>query len=242
MYHSVLPEAQAQPDPYGVTVSTARLDRQLRWLRRRGLRGVSVDRLLRAVAAAPPGDPSVRRLVGLTFDDGYADFLTHALPLLRAHRCTATLFVLPGRLGGHNAWDTPGPKKRLLTADGIRAVAEAGMEIGSHGLSHVSLPGLADDDALRAETADSRALLREITGQEVAGFCYPYGHVDARSVGAVRAAGYDYACAIDTPRALAGSAGRHALPRVHVGSGDTTPRLHLKRLLQPVRRRAVTLS
>jgi peptidoglycan/xylan/chitin deacetylase (PgdA/CDA1 family) len=238
MYHSVLPAARATPDPYNVTVSTARLSRQLRWLRRRGLRGVSVGELLRAAAAGPGG---ARGLVGLTFDDGYADFLHHALPVLRRHGCTATAFVLPGRLGGLNAWDAPGPRKPLLTADGIRAVAEAGIEIGSHGLTHVALPRLAGAagaaDALRAEVADSRALLRGITGQEVAGFCYPYGTVDARAIEAVRAAGYDYACAID-PGPLTC---RHALPRVHVGADDTAPRLTAKRLLHPLRRRGVAL-
>ncbi len=40
-----------------------------------------------------------RGLVGLTFDDGYADFLHEALPVLRSHGCTATVFVLPGRPG-----------------------------------------------------------------------------------------------------------------------------------------------
>ncbi|MGP3967800.1 polysaccharide deacetylase family protein [Streptomyces sp. 6N223] len=236
MYHSVLPAPQATPDPYNVTVSTDRLDRQLRWLRRRGLRGVSVGELLRAAATGPGG---ARGLVGLTFDDGYTDFLHHALPVLLRHGCTATAFVLPGRLGGVNTWDMPGPRKPLLTADGIRAVARAGIEIGSHGLTHVSLPRLADadPDALRAEAADSRALLREITGREVAGFCYPYGTVDARAIDAVRAAGYDYACAID-PGPLTC---RHALPRVHVGADDTAPRLTAKRLLHPLRRRGVAL-
>ena len=69
------------------------------------------------------------------------------------------------------------------------------MEIGSHGLDHVSLPE-ADDTRLSAETVRSRAILQELIGQQIRGFCYPYGHVDARVVKAVQAAGYDYACAV----------------------------------------------
>ncbi|WP_407552919.1 polysaccharide deacetylase family protein [Streptomyces sp. Pv4-95] len=224
MYHSV---ADVTEDPYHVTVSPDRLHRQLGWLRGRGLRGVGVGELLQARAAGRGAG-----LVGLTFDDGYADFLSDALPLLRRHDCTATVFVLPGRPGGENAWDPLGPRKPLLTEDGIRAVADAGLEVGSHGMLHLDLTSV-DDGALERETAGSRTRLAAVTGQAPDGFCYPYGTVDARAVAAVRAAGYRYACAID-PGPLTSL---HALPRVHIGASDTSWRLHLKRALHPLRRR-----
>ncbi|MFF9812072.1 polysaccharide deacetylase family protein [Streptomyces sp. NPDC014006] len=226
MYHSV---GDCSHDPYRVTVSPARLDRQLRWLRGRGLKGVSVAELLAARARG-----AGRYLVGLTFDDGYADFVDNALPVLARWQCTATLFVLPGRLGGVNAWDPLGPRKPLLTADGVRCAAEAGVEIGSHGLTHIDLTR-ADDITLKAETADSRALLEELTGRPVTGFCYPYGSADQRAVNAVREAGYGYACAVD-PGSLNGP---HALPRVHIGQNDVSVRLHLKYRLHRLRRRPV---
>lgn len=224
MYHSV---SDCTQDPYRITVAPARLERQLRWLRERGLRGVGVGRLLRERAAGRAAG-----LVGLTFDDGYADFLTGALPVLRRHGCTATVFVLPGRLGGVNAWDEEGPRKPLLDADGVRAVAAAGMEVGSHGLLHTDLT-TADDAGLERETAHSRALLTELTGTAPEGFCYPYGTCDRRAVEAVRAAGYGYACAID-PGPLTGL---HALPRVHIDARDTAVRLYAKKVLHPLRRR-----
>lgn len=143
MYHSV---ADPTDDPYGITVSPERLDEQLRLLGRRGLTGVGVGALLRARA-----EGRARGLVGLTFDDGYRDFTDHALPLLRRHGCTATVFVLPGRPGGENAWDALGPRKPLLSEDGVRAAAAAGMEIGSHGLCHQDITAVTDDE-LREET------------------------------------------------------------------------------------------
>ncbi|MFF8971373.1 polysaccharide deacetylase family protein [Streptomyces sp. NPDC014995] len=219
MYHSV---GDCSHDPYRITVSPRRLDRQLRWLRRRGLRGVGVRELLTSRARGAGQD-----LVGLTFDDGYADFVLHALPLLRRHGCGATLFVLPGRLGGDNAWDPLGPRKPLLSAEGIRHAAAEGIEIGSHGLTHVDLTRV-DDALLQAEVRDSRTLLSEVTGADVHGFCYPYGRLHRRAVDAVRAAGYTYACATD-PGHLTGLL---ALPRVHFGENDTAWRLYLKHRLR----------
>ncbi|MEU6536509.1 polysaccharide deacetylase family protein [Streptomyces sp. NPDC047000] len=226
MYHSV---SDCADDPYRITVTPRRLEAQLRWLRGRGLRGVSLTELLAARALG-----AGRGLVGLTFDDGYADFVTGALPVLRRWGCNATLFVLAGRLGGDNCWDPLGPRKPLLTADGVRAAVAQGVEIGSHGLTHADLTR-AGETALRAETAASRALLTELTGAPVDGFCYPYGTVDARAVGAVRAAGYGYACAID-PGPLTGP---YALPRLHIGQHDTAVRLYLKLRLHRLRRRPV---
>ncbi|MCX5381765.1 polysaccharide deacetylase family protein [Streptomyces sp. NBC_00083] len=223
MYHSV---SHTTDDPYRITVSPPRFERQLRWLRRHGLTGVGMAELLRARAAG-----TARGLVGLTFDDGYADFTSEVLPLLRRYECTATVFVLPGLLGATNEWDPLGPRRPLLDERGIQQAVTWGMEVASHGLRHVDLVD-ADEDTLRREVRDSRQLLKELTGHDVTGFCYPYGAVDVRAADAVRAAGYQYACAID-PGPLTG---RFALPRVHVGERDTAWRLQLKRSLHRWRR------
>ena len=215
MYHSVEPY---QADPYQVTVHPRRFDRQLRWLRRRGLRGVSMSELLRARR-----DGRGAGLVGLTFDDGYADFVTEVLPALHRYGFGATVFVIPGALGGHNSWDEPGPRKPLMTAAQVRRAADAGVEIGSHSLRHIRLPE-AGDDELTEQVHRSREILARITGRAVTGFCYPYGGAGEREVRAVRAAGYDYACGVHASPL----AGRHAIPRAFIGDRDTAPRLFAK--------------
>jgi peptidoglycan/xylan/chitin deacetylase (PgdA/CDA1 family) len=217
MYHSVAPYEQ---DPYGITVSPARFERQMRWLRRRGLRGVSMGVLLSAWRAG-----RVRGLIGLTFDDGYADFVEHALPVLAQCGFGATAFPVAGLLGGHNDWDPDGPRKPLMTAAQVRHVADAGIEIGSHGLRHIPLPG-TPAAALAAEAAESRAILQAASGQEVAGFCYPWGYLDAATVVAVQAAGYSYGCAIwRTPEA-----GLFALTRAYIDDDDTCVHLVAKEI------------
>jgi peptidoglycan/xylan/chitin deacetylase (PgdA/CDA1 family) len=218
MYHSVSPYDE---DPYEVTVSPERFECQMRWLRARGLRGVSMRELLDAAAEGRSGG-----LVGLTFDDGYQDFAMYARPTLQQYGFTATAFVLAGWLGGHNEWDRPGPRKALLTARQVCEIDDAGIEIGSHGVRHLSLTKV-DPVRRRDEIVRSRAILQEMLGREVLGFCYPYGHVDEHVRESVRVAGYDYACAIWASRGI----GRHAIPRTYVHDHDSAWRLDAKRLV-----------
>jgi peptidoglycan/xylan/chitin deacetylase (PgdA/CDA1 family) len=215
MYHSITPYEE---DPYRITVDPARFERQMRWLRRRGLRGVSMRELVSAWRSG-----QARGLIGLTFDDGYADFFDYALPVLTRYGFGATAFPVAGLLGGHNDWDPDGPRKPLMTAAQVRQIAEAGIEIGSHSLRHVSLPGTSATE-LAAETAESRAILQDASGQDVTGFCYPWGYVDAATVDAVRSAGYSYGCAIwRTPET-----GLHALTRAYVDDDDNCMHLIAK--------------
>ncbi|MEU7899837.1 polysaccharide deacetylase family protein [Nonomuraea sp. NPDC049152] len=251
MYHSV---TKYDSDPLLVTVSPDRFATQMRWLAARGLRGVSMRDLLAAQRSGTAG-----RLVGLTFDDGYADFAAEVVPVLLDHGFTATVFPVAGELGGFNTWDASAgyPRKPLMDADDVRRMSDLGMEVGSHTVGHRSLTTLADDaprvahlgvevgshtvghhslttladDELRHELVASKAALEEIVGAEVTGFCYPYGHVGAREVAAVREAGYHYACAIWKSEI----SGMHALPRTYVGDRDGALRLHAKRLRHRMR-------
>lgn len=208
MYHSI--SASTVPDPHRLRVHPARLDRHLRLLRRLGLRGVSLSELLRARERG-----TAAGLVGLTFDDGYTDFLDDAVPVLQKHGMTGTVYIVAGRLGGQNAWDD-GPRFDLMTADQVRAVAASGQEVGSHTMSHVRLAG-ADPATLSAEIGGSRDVLQEVLQTDVDGFCYPYGSYDDAAADAVQAAGYDHACV--TGDYVPGD--RFTLPRCYVSPLDT---------------------
>jgi peptidoglycan/xylan/chitin deacetylase (PgdA/CDA1 family) len=222
IYHSV---GAYSEDPYQIAVTPERFARQLSWLHCTGLRGVSMGELLRAHA-----EGRAAGMVGLTFDDGYADLLSEALPALERYGFTATAFIVAGRLGGQNDWDPDGPQKPLLTLEQVRLLGGSRIEIGSHGLLHRSLPGLAPE-VLEMETLRSRELLEAIVERSVTGFCYPYGAVDRTAMSAVRNGGYDYAVAINHGRL----SGRWALPRTFVGERDSEWRLRAKRARHRVR-------
>jgi peptidoglycan/xylan/chitin deacetylase (PgdA/CDA1 family) len=226
MYHSISPSAQ--PDPHRIRVHPDRLDRHLRLLRRMGLRGVPLAELLAAQERRADAG-----LVGLTFDDGYTDFLEHAVPVLERHDMRATLYVVAGLLGGENDWD-PGPRLRLLDADGVRAVAAAGHEVGSHTLTHTHLAG-ATAETLEHEVAGGRPVLENLLQRDVPGFCYPWGEFDAAAADAAVAAGYDHACV--TGDYLPGD--RFALPRCYVAPGDGALQLSAKLARHHLRMRGV---
>ena len=208
MYHSISPSAE--PDPHRLRVHPDRLDSHLRLLRRLGLRGVSLTELVRA---ADRGEAA--GLVGITFDDGYTDFLDHAVPVLQRHGMTGTVYVVAGRMGRQNEWDT-GPRLDIMDADRVRAVAAAGQEVGSHTMTHARLAG-ADPAVLAAEVGESRRVLEDVLQAEVASFCYPYGSYDQAAADAVRAAGYDNACVTGDYQ----PGDRVTLPRCYVGPRDT---------------------
>lgn len=215
-YHRVAEVAEN-----ALCVTPSRFAEQMAWLERHGLRGVGAGALLDAMRAGRH-----RGLVGITFDDGYASLMEAALPTLLRRGFTATMFIVAGLLGGTNEWDPP-PVWPLMSADHVRELAAAGMEIGSHTVTHRRLAG-ADADQLKAELSDSRASLSDLIGTPIRGFAYPYGSMDVAAQRAVRDAGYDYACAANTPL---NELGVMTLPRMFIAECDGDIRMMAKRLL-----------
>jgi peptidoglycan/xylan/chitin deacetylase (PgdA/CDA1 family) len=168
-----------------------RFEAQLRMLRRLRFRVISFGE---HVARLREGALS-RRTAVITIDDGYLDNLEIAYPILRHFDVPATLFMVSGRIGGVNDWDTKGELagRRLLGGDELRKIAAGGIEIGAHTRSHPNLPVL-DAVQVGAEIAGSKADLEAELESRVDLFAYPYGRHDEQAVSAVRRAGFYAAC------------------------------------------------
>jgi peptidoglycan/xylan/chitin deacetylase (PgdA/CDA1 family) len=216
MYHRVAEMAENS-----LVVTPSRFAEQMTWLKRHGLRGVGVGTLVDAMRAGRQ-----RGLVGITFDDGYANLVEAALPAMLRHGFTATMFIVSGLMGGTTEW-YEGAAWPLMSAERVRELAAAGMEIGSHTITHLRLAG-ADADQLKAEVSDSKASLSDLIGAPIRGFAYPYGSMDTAAQRAVRDAGYDYACAANTPMT---ELGLMTLPRMFIAECDGDIRMAAKRLL-----------
>jgi peptidoglycan/xylan/chitin deacetylase (PgdA/CDA1 family) len=230
-YHAV---TRLDEDPNKVSTSPDRFESHMLALKRRTMRGVSVRKLLRAWHAGES-----KGLVGITFDDGYKDFLQAALPILEKYAFSATLFVVADKLGKANDWEHwhhPRPELKLLEPADLRAIVQRGVEIGSHSMSHPKLPEL-HRESLEWEVSASRRFLGEVLGEAVEGFCYPYGILDDASIRAVRRAGYAYACAVNERVEVSA----YDLPRIPVSEVDNPLRFAAKLRIHPHYRRAKKL-
>jgi peptidoglycan/xylan/chitin deacetylase (PgdA/CDA1 family) len=191
-YHRLLAdEPTRERDPKRISVSAARFRSHMQWLKRLGYRSVRLDDYARDLrqGCAPRG-----RCVGISFDDGYVEVLRLGLPILREVGFTATIFGVPGELGGKNAWDDG--RAALMSADEFRAWDAAGMTVGAHTATHARLPKVPVDQAAR-EISESKRLLEDVLQKPVTTFAYPYGERNAEVVRLVEAAGFEAAYATD---------------------------------------------
>ncbi len=117
--------------------------------------------------------------VCITFDDGNASDVDHALPALQERGLRATFFVVAGRVG----------ESQFLGEDAIRALAAAGMGVGCHGMRHRPWRRLGDR-ALREELVDAKNVLEGIVARSVDEAACPFGSYDRRVLAALRAGGY----------------------------------------------------
>ena len=174
-----------------------------------GLRGLYVTprlltQQLRELQAAPGASfttlsewnrqrPAARR-VALTFDDAHRNLFRNGLPVLRQLGVPAITYVVGSLIGKSNEWDDGKGARRepLMDRVQLREWIEAGLEIGSHGLTHRDLTTLSPDEA-RREIVDSKKLLEDLFGHPIRHFCYPYGAQNDAIRAIAQEAGYETA-------------------------------------------------
>lgn len=224
MYHSVPPQGPGTD----LAVPLARVREQLLAVRDAGWTVLGQTAAWQALRRDPTA-----RLVALTFDDGYDDFLG-ALPVLCELEASASLYLSVDEL------DRPG----FLTRSQVDELPPALVEIGSKGRRHVPLD-LLDPQALTEQVQGSRDDLEQLLVRPVVSFCYPHGYVSPRVRRAVAAAGYTTACVVgrrvakrsDDPLRLprlqvtADHSGADVLHLLRAGEGGVLP--VVERLTQP---------
>jgi peptidoglycan/xylan/chitin deacetylase (PgdA/CDA1 family) len=220
-YHSVHPNRQYASSTPEV------FERQVQWLKAHcrvtTLADVVTNRNNRT--SGPP-------LVAITFDDGYEDNHSYALPILSKHGVPATFFITAGLV---NRDPTVARRLRWLWGcdlddivpldwEQVRELHASGMQIGSHTYSH---PNLARLSAVEAEHELRRStdIISDQLGGAVDLFAYPFGkpgvHFTPTTTEVVRALGYRMAAAV-TFRGVRDSDSVYTIPRFFADGDDVT--------------------
>lgn len=147
-----------------LSVSPAKFDAQLQWLKDHGYQTVDFDYLLTPY-------PLPLKPVILSFDDGYLDAYTNAYPILKKYRFTATFYIITSFVG----------KDNYMNWDQILELKNAGMNIGSHSITHPDL-SKASEEKIEREISQSQKTLEEKIGVSITDFCYPAGKYDNRTI------------------------------------------------------------
>ncbi|MCL6503413.1 MAG: polysaccharide deacetylase family protein [Pirellulales bacterium] len=217
-YHRV---ADDRANPW--TCSNRRFEQQVRWMQAH-FDLVSLEEAQHRIRSGHNRRPCV----SITFDDGYAENLDRALPLLIWERIPCTYFVCNRQVMS----GLPFPHDRELgqflapnSINQLRALALAGVEIGAHTRTHADLGGPIGEEQLYDEMVAARDELAAAIGQAIRYFAFPYGQKENMSAAAFRVAreaGYAGVCSAYGGYNLPGDDPFH-LQRIP--AGDQTLRL-----------------
>jgi len=223
VYHQIA-QAPKKGAPFrGLYVSQAAFSRQMSLLKFLGYQGLSMTDLQPYLKGEKTG-----KVVGITFDDGYLNNLTNALPALRKYGFSSTCYVVDGLLGKTNVWDAEQGIEQtpLMTSVQLLQWQAGGQEVGAHTQEHVDLLSVSEITAWK-QIAKSKTTLEALLGKAVSHFCYPYGKFDERHSTMTKQANFQTATTTARSRVWAAT-NMLTLPRVPVLRSTSLPIFWLK--------------
>ncbi len=179
MYHHVR-VYKNKKDPMGerLSVTPVALAAQLKWLAAHNYQRITLDELI-ALREGHSALAKKSKPIVLSFDDGYDDAYTEAMPLLFTYRARGVFYIPSGFLG----------KSGYMNETQVWALDRHGMQIAAHTVGHADLPVLTPEKQ-RYELLASKQALEKLTGHSVVHFAYPYGHYNSAVVAMLKELGY----------------------------------------------------
>ncbi len=205
-------------DPFCVSPNDFAM--QMAWLAEHGL-AVSladVEAFVHEGKSLKPGS------VLVTIDDGCRSVGTIALPILKRYGVPAVVFVSSGNVGrttSQRNQQGETPIEDYMDWRELHELADSGIEIGSHAVTHRSLARMPLTEAQK-EIQNSRTELEQGLGRPITTFAYPYGTLadfNSDVAEAMKAAGYRLAFT-SQHGAIRPGMDAMTMPRIKVEGGD----------------------
>ncbi len=166
-----------------LSVSAEMFEFQIRFLLRKGYEPVSLRQYVR--------EKDSGKVFCITFDDGFADNFLVAFPIMKKYGIKPTIFLIAHSIGTEKIHEKykDREKDRYLKWKEVQDMLKAGVDFGSHTLTHPKLTELSRKDAWN-EIFGSKKFIEKNIGQRIDFFCYPYGIQNEKVREAVKNAGY----------------------------------------------------
>jgi len=177
MYHHI----DGRSEEWKLSVSPESFEKQMEYLKKHNYKVLELEDYIRRIKK---GGKIERKTVVITFDDGYDNNHTNALPILKKFGFPATIFIQVDGTG----------RDGYMTRDEVADLIRSNIHIGSHTLHHPFLPDVPAEQK-KTEITESKALLENEFNVPITLFSYPGGGFDEEARQLVIDAGYEGAVA-----------------------------------------------
>jgi len=202
-------------------VSPKNFEMQIKYLRDNGWHSYTMAEAILQKKNLPP------KSVVITFDDGYRDNLTNALPILKKYGFKATIYLVNDR---HNR-DWSGYRKAKnegaglkdeakLSDDEVRELLDSGLiEIGAHTLTHANLNALSEEKS-KNEICASKEQIEACFQTACHSFAYPFGLYGPKDEKIVADCNYTNAVTTEVGIVDLNECNAYEIPRITVSGKD----------------------
>ena len=216
MYHMIAEQLPGKKKS-GLRVSPEMFEKHLEYFSNNGWRFIKMSEL--------DSYKNEDRVVAITFDDGYLDNYTKALPLLKKYNACATLYLVIDR--HNNDWSVKkNPKhnsgalasEEKLNDGHIQEMLDSGIfELGGHTISHPYLPNTSFKDK-KHEMIECKKILESKFNTTVSSFAYPFGVYGDEDIDIIKTSNYE--SAVTTDEGVAESNSIFQLKRIKASGKD----------------------
>ena len=191
MYHMITPtEIETR---HKIFVTTQRFDQQLKAYKNWGYQSLQFKDLEDFTSGKRDWSQFPRRPLMITFDDGYTNNLTEALPVLKKYGMKAVIYLLAQNNIKNNYWDEGEiPLQSLMSPEERKKLFASGhFEIGSHGIEHKPLTKMSENEALH-QLNESKIMLEKEFNAPILSYAFTYGLRTDDLAETAFSAGYNY--------------------------------------------------